>query len=120
MADVLKRTVRARVLLTNNERTMYDQEFYDKDVAFTESTHQRVVLATNMASPAEVDLSGVGTGAVLFVECNHSVAVGINLDTNLIVLEDNGMLLFTGSFTHLYVQNTNTTYTATIEVIATD
>jgi len=120
MADVLKRTVRARVLLTRNERTQYDQEFYDADVAFTESTHQRIVLATNMATPAEIDLSGVGTGAVLFVECNHSVAVGVGSDTNLLRLEDNGMLMFTGSFTHVYVQNTNTTYTATIEVLATD
>ena len=120
MADVLRRTVRARMLLTRNETDMYNQEFYDQNTAFTEDTHQRIVLATHMASPSEIDLSGVSTGAVLFVECNHSVRVGVNSNTNLMVLQDNGVLLFTGSFTHVYVQNVNTTYTATIEVLATD
>jgi hypothetical protein len=120
MADVLKRTVRARVLLTNNERTMFDEEYYEKDAAFTESTHQRIVLGTNMASSAEIDLSGVNTGAVFFFECDREVSVGINSTTNLLVLGDNGTMLFTGAFSHVYVQNNSHTYTSTVEIVVTD
>ena len=39
---------------------------------------------------------------------------------NMIQLAANGMMMVVGSFTHVYVQNLNTTYTATVEFVATD
>ena len=120
MADVLKRTTRANVLLTRNELIMYNEEHYKQDVAFTESTHQRVVLATNMVTAQEFDLSGVETGAVMMIETDREVSVNLNTTTNMIQLAANGMMMVVGSFTHVYVQNLNTTYTATVEFVAAD
>jgi hypothetical protein len=120
MADVLKRTVRARVKLTRNDAVLYDQTYYDDDTDYTESTHQRVVLATNMAVPQEVDMAGVSTGAVLFVESDRAINVAVNAIGNVWPLAENGALLLVGSVTHLYLQNESTTNLATVELVVAD
>jgi hypothetical protein len=104
---------------------MYDQRFYAEDESFSESTHQRIVLATNMASPSEVDLSGVTAtpsvtqGGTLFLEADRAISVAVNNSSYLWPLSANGALLLTGTITHLYVQNESTTNTATVELVVT-
>jgi len=120
MADVLKRTLRANVLTLRNELTHYNQEFYDADQTFTESSHQRVVLSTNMASPQEFDLGGVSTGAVMMLKTDRTVDVSLNTTANMLTLAQNGMMMVVGEFTHVYVQNNSTTYQATVELVVTD
>ena len=125
MADVLRRTTRARVKLTKNELGMYDQEHYKEDVTFTESVHQRAVLATNMTSMSELDITNVTTGAttpakVFMLETDRAIDVAVDTSSNTLSLLDNGMVMMVGSFTHVYVQNNNTTYKATIEFVVTD
>lgn len=129
MADVLKRTIRGRVLLTRDGRDLYDQEYYSEDETYYESTHQRVVLATNMGSPQEIDLSGVSSSpgassthkaAALFLQTDRAVKVAIDDNTKLWPLDDDGAVMLVGSFSHLYVQNESTTNQAIVELIATD
>lgn len=126
MADVLRRTVRARVKLTNNDAVIYDQVYYDENVEYTESTGQRLVLATNMAVAQEVDLSGVTstpgatTGVTLFLETNRAIKVAVNDIAALWPLAENGALLLVGSISHLYVLNESTTNLATVELVVTD
>ncbi len=123
MADVLKQTIGVSIVLDRNSRTMYDQRYNPVAVAFTESTHQRIVLATNMTSPSEIDLSGVTAvpgveaGGTLFVETDRSILVAVNNNSYLWPLSANGALLLTGALTHLYVQNESTTNQATIELV---
>jgi hypothetical protein len=123
MADVLKQTIGVSIVLDRNGRTMYDQRFYEEDATFTESTHQRIVLATNMATPSEVDLSGVTEtpsvtqGGTLFLESDRAIQVAVNNVSYLWPLSANGALLLTGTITHLYVQNESTTNQATIELV---
>jgi hypothetical protein len=124
MADVLKRTIRARSHIVANEVTRYDQEFLDSDRACTETVHQRIVLAAAMADPSEVDISNLTTAAVLMIETDRAVTVYLNQTgptfANGISLADAGMLMLVGPVTAVYVQNVNATYTATIELLATD
>lgn len=120
MADVLERTLRARVRLTRNDLTLFDQTFYEPDETYTESTHQRVVLATSMASPSEVDMGGIVTGEAIFIETDRAISVGIDSNTTLITLNENGAFLLTGSFDHVYLQNTSSTNQATVELVITD
>lgn len=126
MADVLRRTVRARVKLTNNDAVVYDQVYYDENTEYTESTGQRLVLATNMGVAQEVDLSGVtsapgaSTGVTLFVETNRDIKVAVNSISALWPLAENGALLLVGSISHLYLLNESTTNLATVELVVTD
>ena len=120
MADVVERTVRTSVVLKKNERVVGDHDYYKPDVTFTEHTSQRLVLSTNMATASQIDLSGVETGAVFAFRTDRTVKLGIDQDTNMLQISDNGMMVMVGSFTHVYVQNESTTYQATIEVLACD
>jgi hypothetical protein len=120
MADSLSRTLRARVRLIRNGADLYDQVFYDPDITYSESTHQRVVLATNMASPSEVDLAGVETGGTLFLQTDRTISVAVNSASSLWPVAENGALLLTGSITHLYLQNESTINQATVELVVTD
>lgn len=123
MADVLKQTIGVSIVLDRNGRTMYDQRFYEEDGTFSESTHQRLVLATNMATPSEVDLSGVTEtpsttqGSTLFLETDRTIKVAVNNASYVWPLSANGALLLTGTITHLYVQNESTTNQATVELV---
>lgn len=124
MSDVLKFTIRTRVWLTKNELTMSDQEFFTEDNTFTESSHQRVVLAVTSATDGgalqEFDLGGIDPGFGLMVETDREVYLGVDTNTNLIYVGDNGVLMLTGSFTHVYVRNDSQTYQATVEFLAFD
>lgn len=124
MADVNRRTVHANVDLTKNELTMVNQRYFREDVSFTESFHMRVTLATNMSSPQEVDLTGgdnvTFAGESLMVTTDREIDVGVDASNNLVNVSDNGMFMVVGSYTHLYVQNNSTTYTANVEIVGTD
>ena len=120
MADVYKRTLRARTFIERNGVVTYNQEFLSSDVTCTETLHQRVVLATNMSTPQSVDMSHIGTAATMQLECDRAVKVFVNTNANSVTLDDTGLLMMTGSITKVYLQNTNTTYTATVEIVLTD
>lgn len=124
MADDLKFTARVRVWLEKNELVISSQEYLTEDQTFTESTHQRAVLAVTSSTTSgvvqEIDLGGISTGYGLFIETDRTVMVGVDDATNLISLADNGSFFLTGSFTHVYVRNDSQTYQATIEVLAFD
>jgi hypothetical protein len=112
--------MRARVRLIRDGADLYDQVFYEPDESYTESTHQRAVLATNMASPSEVDMAGVATGEALFLQTDREIKVALDDNTYLWTVKENGALMLVGSFTHLYLQNESTTNQATVELVVTD
>lgn len=124
MADVLKRTVRARLLIVKNELTRYDQEYLESEVAITEYTHQRVVLAADMADPSEINMENLTTANVIMLEADRAVTVYLNQTgptfANGISLGDTGMLMLAGPVTSVHVQNVNPDYTATLEFLASD
>jgi hypothetical protein len=120
MADSLSRTLRARVRLIRNGADLYDQVFYSPDVTYTESTHQRLVLPTNMATPSEVDLAGVETGKALFLQTDRAIQVSVGTSTSSWPIAENGALLMTGTISHLYLQNESTTNQATVELVVSD
>jgi hypothetical protein len=124
VANALEYKLLAVAELRRNGRPMYNQTFSTILRPYTESTHQRVVLATNMAVPQEVDLSGV-TGApgvdeahTVFVQTDRAVQVSMNAPDNLWPINANGSVLLTGTVTHLYVYNESTTNQAIIDVVA--
>jgi len=120
VADVYKRTVRARVWITKNEIPRYDQEYLTSDTTMTESVHQRAVLATNMSTPDELDMTNLVTASVVMLETDRPITVFLNTTANSFTLATNGMVMLVGSVTHVYVQNNSTPYTATVEFLATD
>ena len=123
MADVLKQTIGVSVVLARNSRAMIDQQFNQTDQAYSEATHQRIVLATNMTNPQEIDLSGVTAtpsvtlGTMVFLETDRAISVAVNNNTYLWPLSVNGVLLLTGTISHLYVQNESTTNQAVVELV---
>ena len=119
MADALYRTTRARVLLRRDDQEMFSQTFYEPDTEFDTSTQQRVVLSTNMASPQEVELSGVTTAAALFLQTDRDIQVAVAAPTSLWPVTAHGAVMLVGSFTHLYLQNESTTNQATVELVVT-
>lgn len=124
MADTLKFSARVRVWLEKNELVIADQEYLTEDQTFTESTHQRVVLAVTTSTTAgvvqEIDLGGISDGFGLMLETDRTIRMGVDTNTNLISIADNGCMFLTGSFTHVYVRNDSQTYQATVEVLAFD
>jgi hypothetical protein len=120
MADALSRTMRARVRLVRDGADLYDQVFYEPDETYTESTHQRAVLSTNMAVPQEIDMFGVETGEALFLQTDRAIKVSLDSSGNQWSVGENGCVMLVGSFTHVYVQNESTTNQATIELVITD
>ena len=120
MADALTRTMRARVSLIRDGAQYHDQVYYEPNDTYTESTHQRVVLSTNMASPQEVDMAGVATAATLFLQTDRDILVAVNNASYLWPVNEHGALVLVGAFTHLYVQNESTTNQAVVDMIVTD
>lgn len=120
MADVNKRTIRARVELTENEVPGYNQEYLKEDTDFTESAHNRAVLAAAMATAQELDISNVSTPAVLMIECERSMELSIDTAANVITLGDAGFFAMVGTFTKVFVKNLNANYTNSIEFVVTD
>lgn len=120
MADALSRTMRARVRLIRNGVDYFDQTFYDADESYDESTHQRVVLSTNMATPTEVNMTHVGTAVTLFLQTDRDILVALDTSAKTWTVKENGSLMVVGSFTHLFLQNESTTNQATVELVVTD
>lgn len=120
MADALSRTIRARVRLIRDGGDMHSQVFYDPDISFDEHTHQRVVLSTNMASPAQVDMAGVSSAGSLFLKTDRDINVCINSTTKVWPVGENGCVILVGTFTKLYLQNESTTNQATVDLVVTD
>lgn len=118
MADVLRVGELARLKLFRNGVVVYDQAYAPQEETYTEHAGDRVVLATNMASPEQVNLGGVATAEHLMLETSGEIKVGINSQTNLITVKK--ALLVISSFSTLYFQNENTTNTATVEYMVTD
>jgi hypothetical protein len=124
MADALARTMRARLRLVRNGADYFDQVFYDPDIAYNESTHQRVVLNTSMSTPSEVDITNVTTGATtpagaIFLQTDRDILVALDTNTSRWPVNENGALMLVGSFTHLYLMNESTTNQATVELVVT-
>ena len=120
MADSLKRTMRARVLLIRDGAEMHDQSYYEPNEDYTESTHQRIVLAKDMASPSEVDMAGVSTAVTLYLQTDRAIKVALDDDTYLWEVAEHGAIMLVGSFEHLYLQNESTTNLATVDLVVTD
>lgn len=120
MADALSRTLRTRVRLIRDGVDLYDQSYYEPNVDYTESTHQRVILATNMATPEAVDMAGVSTAATLFLQTDRDILVAVDSSTKTWPVSGDGAVMLVGSFTHLYLQNESTTNQATVELVVTD
>jgi hypothetical protein len=120
LADVTKAELSARLKLTRNGLTLYDQRFYSGSEDFDESTHQRVVLATNMATSQEIDMTNITTGTKLMLQTTRAIKVAVDAVGAQWDVAANGAVLLTGSFTHVYVKNESTTNTATIEAVVTD
>ncbi len=118
MADVLRVGELARLKLVRDGVTVYDQAYAPTEEAYTEHAGDRVVLATNMASPEQVNLGGVSTGEHLMLETDRTILVGVNSQTNLITVKK--ALMVISSFSTLYFQNESTTNTATVEYMVTD
>jgi allophanate hydrolase subunit 2 len=111
--------MRAEMNLTRNELAMYSQGYYKADQEITAHTHQRIILGTS-SGQQQFDLTSVTTGAALMVNTDRTITIAIDTAANTITMSDNGMFMFTGAFTHVYVENNSTTYVASVELIATD
>lgn len=118
MADVLRVSELARLKLTRDGVVAYDQAYAPAAESYTEHAGDRVVLATNMATPEAVDLGGIATAEHLMLETERTILVGVNSQTNLITVKK--ALMVVSSFSTLYLQNESTTNTATVEFMVTD
>lgn len=105
--------------LTRNEQPMYSQDYFDDDREIDAHTHQRIVLGTS-SGQLQFDLTSVGTGAALMLTTDRDIVIAVDVDTNTMTLNGPGMIILTGSFTHVYVENNSTTYQAEVEFVATD
>lgn len=113
MTDILKVQEFVRVRLTRDGTTLYDQAFKSEEEDYDEHTTERAVLATSMTTSQAVSLGGVVTGRKLMLETDKEILVGLGVTpANKWTLGNNiegGALLITGSFSHLWVRNNNTT-----------
>jgi hypothetical protein len=121
MADITRVNVFARIRLVHDGRNFHEHEFSESDIDYTVHDAGRVVLAANMASPQEINLGDIGAatpGTHLMLKTDREIQVALGSVSNLWTVS--GVLLFVGSFTHLYVQNTSPTTEAVVEYEATD
>ncbi len=66
-------------------------------------------------------MGGVATGEFVLVESDQTIKVALNTtNTNAKISMGKSFMVSGGSFTHLYVQNENTTYTATVQAVVVD
>lgn len=123
MADILKAKDFIRVRLTRNGTVLYDQSYVSEDDPYTEHTTERAVLSTNMATSQAVNLGGVATAGRIFLETDRGILVGLGITpANKVQVgssTEGGVLMVTGSFSHLWVRNTGL-QEARIEYVVTD
>ncbi len=109
MADSLKVQEFVRVRLTRDGTTLYDQSFKNTETEYIEHTSIRAVLATNMATSQAINLGGVSTASRIILETDKSIQIGLGVTpAEKWTLADEGTVLFTGSFSHVWVRNTGT------------
>jgi hypothetical protein len=116
MADVLKVKPFAKIELTRNGLTLYQQIYNPDSETYTEHSSDRLVLSSNMASFEEYDLTYIGTAQHLFVDATQTVQMCLDTTSVSWSIDYLGMV---GSFTHLYFKNTSTTET-TVTLMVTD
>jgi len=109
MTDILKAKDFVRVRLTRNGTNLYDQAFVSTEEDFTEHTTERVVLSTNMSTSQAINLGGITTGRRIFLEASKAIQVGLGVTpASKWLLDDQGVLVMVGSFSHIWVRNTGT------------
>jgi hypothetical protein len=123
MADTTEVEVSAKFRAYRNGKAVVDMPFTMSASSYLEHATDRVILATNMTSPQEYNMGGVGTGKFLMVETDRPILM--SLDTTVTQWNvgrgtQGGVVVFIGSFTHVYFQNTNTTNTVTANVAVSD
>lgn len=119
MADITKVEPSARIKLTRNGVTLYSQHYAPASQTYGEHVADRLILATNMTVVEEYSLGGVGTAEFLLLETSQEISVGVDNQTVLVDVAK-ALMLSGASFTHLYLQNTNTTNTATVQIVVSD
>ena len=122
MADVLKTESTARLQLFRDGQRYVDESHVSATSTYTFHASDRVVLATN-TSPTLYSLGSVTAGKNLQVVSSRPIKVSLNSTTALWNVgkgTEGGILQVSGSFTSVYLQNTNTTFTATVDLLATD
>lgn len=74
-----------------------------------------------MPSPQQFNMGGVTTGSYLFIKTDRPIKVALNDISRIWDLGANnsdGGILLVGTFTAVYLQNTNPTYEATVDIVA--
>lgn len=124
MSDVLRVSSLAKLRLTRNDVVLYEQAYSLDETTFTESASDRMVLATNMASPEQYNLGGISTGAHIMIETDKPILVSFNGTTaqwQVGANNDGGVLLMSNtSFTSVYFQNESTSTEVTVHVAAVE
>lgn len=122
VADVLRVKPAARLKIKKNGVTQYDQAYTPVERAYTRHSGDRLVLATNMASPQEADLGDINTtnlGDGLLVTVSNTVTVYVGA-TTIGVPISKCIMLDGGSVSHLFFKNTSTTVEPTVEYVVAD
>lgn len=121
MADVLKIEPSARFKLTRNGVNLYSQHYAPAAATYTESTADRLILATNMTVMQELNMNGVSTAEYVLVETDNTVKVAFNTtNANAQVTVGKSYMITGANITHVYFLNESTTNTATVNVVVTD
>lgn len=126
MSDILKTSTFARLKLVRNGSDFLDHVFRETDVDYTLQSSDRVVLAAAMGSPSEVNLGSLGAGTPathLSLVTDREIKVALDDIAKLWTVgsgSNGGVLMVIGSFSHLYVQNEDTSVEAIMEYLASD
>ena len=118
MADITTAQVKARLRLVRNGIAIYDEIFNSGKDDFTESSYQRVVLATSSGVQV-VNLDGVTSGTKLLIVTDREIKVAVNNSAWLVPVTS--VLAMTSSgITGLWVENENADFQATVTIAVTD
>ena len=119
MADITKVEPSARIKLTRNGVGLYSQHYAPASQSYDEHSADRVILATNMTVVEEYNMGGVATAEFMLLETSQAIKVGIENQTVLVDVSK-AMMLSGASFSHIYLQNVNTTNTAAVQIVCVD
>lgn len=101
-----------------NGRRHHDFHFQPETEDWEESTHRRMVVATNTANQ-EITLGGVATAEYLMLATDEPITVSINGTSKHWPVND-VLAMSVASVTSLYVTNASTTNTATLNLVVVD
>ena len=120
MTDILKVNSFARLEVDEDGVQVLEQVYKPSEDDYTLHASERVVLATNMGSPSQIDLGDLGAtnnGVRFFLKTHREIKVGVTA-TDLWTVTD--MVMFVGTYTAIWVQNEDLSAEATIRYLATD